>query len=99
MKTRMTTKHPKWSEFWARVEMGLGKQGCDNGFAIAQEALEEMNTAGEDVDILASLDYYGVHGGHCTCEILFNVEHSVEYDYASFVDSTVARLEYVKVEG
>jgi hypothetical protein len=25
-------------------------------------------------DVVASLDYFNEHGGHCDCEILFNVD-------------------------
>ena len=74
----MTTKHPRWDEFCNRLE---GSEGCnfteeswtcyggyDKRFATA--ILGTM----EGVDIEKSLAYFEENGGHCDCEILFNID-------------------------
>lgn len=83
----MTPDHPRWKEFYERLE---GEEGCnfrytngkgkvkditwdcgggrDKSFAIS--ILETM----EGIDVEKSLDFFDKHGGHCDCEIIFNVE-------------------------
>ena len=78
----MNPLHPRWREFLKQLE---GPQGCnfkenkdgpitwrcnggrDKSFAIA--IMQRM----EDVAIEESLDYFETNGGHCDCEILFNL--------------------------
>lgn len=75
-------QHPLWENFCERLE---GAEGCDfktdeNGKITwkckggmdkskARTILETM----ENVNIDATLNYFKRHGGHCDCEILFNV--------------------------
>ena len=82
----MTTDHPRWKEFYGVLE---GPKACDfkqkvegdpktttwkcdntNTRPFARKALESMG----GFDIEASLKYFTAHGGHCDCEILFNVD-------------------------
>ena len=80
----MTVEHERWEEFVTRLS---GPEGCnfqrdangkvtwkcaggtDKSFALA--ALQQM---GGDIDIPATLANFDEHGGHCDCEILFNVD-------------------------
>jgi hypothetical protein len=83
----MTPKHPKWSEFMERLE---GPEGCDfkqqipgdtrsttwkckngNDKSYARSILETMS----DIDVEDSLTWIHKQGGHCDCEILFNVDN------------------------
>ena len=79
----MYPKHERWEEFVNRLE---GSEGCDfwedehgkiswtckggNDHTFAKKILVAM---GEDIDVEESLQYFRDHGGHCDCEILFNV--------------------------
>ncbi len=80
----LTPTHPLWKEFCERLE---GPEGCDfrkrdgagqmywscsggHEQPLARAILETM--PGIDVD--GSLALFTAHGGHCDCEILFNVE-------------------------
>jgi len=80
MKTIMCKEHPKWNEFCRQLE---GEEGCNfleiegkitwtckGGMdkTFATKLLKDY-----DVDIEASLEYFDEHGGHCDCEILFNI--------------------------
>ena len=78
----MTPKHPRWDEFYERLE---GPEGCDfqedsngkitwkcGGGNNRQKSKAILANMGFDVQ--ASLDYFTEHGGHWDCEILFNVE-------------------------
>lgn len=79
----MTPHHPRWQEFVERLE---GPEGCnfredDEGKTIwncSSETDKPLATAilrkMPDVDLEASLMYFHQHGGHCDCEILFNVD-------------------------
>jgi len=78
----MTPENPRWSKF---IELLEGPEGCnfkkdkkraytwkckggtDKSYAIA--ILKEMG----NIDIDASVEYFDEHGGHCDCEIVFNV--------------------------
>jgi hypothetical protein len=81
MKT-MTPRHPLWKKFAERLD---GPEGCNfkdiNGKftwsckggmdkSKAKAILESM----ADIDVEKSLAYFDEHGGHCDCEILFNVD-------------------------
>lgn len=85
----MAPEHPLWDEFRERLEgpEGCNFQGeddeegklivdtvtwkCAGGKdkSLATAILETIS----DVDIPASLAFFEEHGGHCDCEILFNV--------------------------
>jgi len=78
----MTPQHPRWKEFCNRL---AGPEGCDfkknpdgkatwtcaggNDRTFAVKILKTMN-----MDVKNSLAYFSEHGGHCDCEILFNVQ-------------------------
>jgi len=78
----MTPEHPRWEEFCNRL---AGPEGCDfqkkpDGNAtwkcaggsdktFAAKILKSMG-----MDVAASLAHFDEHGGHCDCEILFNVQ-------------------------
>lgn len=77
----MTPKHRRWQEFVLRME---GPDGCDfqevdgqyvwtcDATAARPAARRLLEAMGFDVE--ASLAYFSEHGGHCDCEILYNVE-------------------------
>lgn len=78
MAQEMTPQHFRWPEFINRLK---GPEGCNfaededgkitwdcNGLGLAAAILSSM-----DMDIEASLEYFREHGGHCDCEIVFNV--------------------------
>ncbi len=78
----MTPEHPLWAEFIERLS---GPEGCDfrkdeNGKTVwkckggrdksrARAILATM----PGIDVKRSLVYFEAQGGHCDCEILFNV--------------------------
>lgn len=80
----MTPEHPRWEEFCNRLG---GPEGCNfqegaepphtitwncaggSDKTFATKILEAM-----DMDVAASLAHFDAHGGHCDCEILFNVQ-------------------------
>lgn len=78
----MTAEHERWDEFTERL---AGPEGCNfrwdeddemhwkcaggNDKSLAAGILLRMG----DIDIPASLVYFEEHGGHCDCEIIFNV--------------------------
>jgi len=81
-KEAMTPGHPRWEEFCDRL---AGPEGCDfqkkpdgnttwtcaggTDKTFAARILKAMG-----MDAAASLTYFDEHGGHCDCEILFNVQ-------------------------
>lgn len=82
----MIPGHPKWEEFSKRLEGPDGcnfhyKEGlpripqniawdCGGGeFRLARFLLKQY----PDVEVEASIAYYKAHGGHCDCEVVFNV--------------------------
>ena len=79
MSVILTPDHPRWNEFAERLE---GPEGCaftetpswrcygghDKHFAKA--ILESMR----GIDVEGTLRYFDEHGGHCDCEILFNID-------------------------
>ena len=83
MKEIMTPEHPKWDEFCDRLE---GKEGCnfkenkngkttwkckgENDKTFAKKLIKNF----KGIDVEGSLRYFDEHGGHCDCEILFNVD-------------------------
>ncbi len=77
----MRPAHWRWNEFVRRLE---GPEGCDfrreNGRTVwnctglvdrphSRAVLETM----EGIDVEGSLRYFSAHGGHCDCEVVFNV--------------------------
>jgi hypothetical protein len=82
----MTPDHWRWDEFYGRLE---GAEGCDfkdeppgsgnvtwrckggTDQSLSEEVLRAMGATDEEVE--ASLAYFSAHGGHCDCEVLFNV--------------------------
>lgn len=74
----MTREHPRWREFCERL---AGPEACDfkDGGTwkcdsradrpFARKILEDMG-----MNMAESLRYFSRHGGHCDCEILFNVD-------------------------
>ena len=79
----MTPDHEKWEEFCNRLE---GEEGCnfregesgsitwDCGGRMNKEHAKKL-LEDYDVDVFASLLYFEDHGGHCDCEILWNVHN------------------------
>lgn len=82
----MTPDNERWEEFAERLK---GEECCDfkekikgdpnsitwkcsskSDRPLATAILEKMG----NVDIPKSLKYFDEHGGHCDCEILFNVD-------------------------
>lgn len=79
----MRPGHPRWREFLDKLE---GSDGCDfkrdekgeatwrckggNDKSLATAILQSLG----DVDVPGSLIYFENNGGHCDCEILFNVK-------------------------
>lgn len=78
----MTPEHPRWREFLKRLE---GPEGCN--FRLEGEDCN-WNCTGQDdrpysrailadmggLDVEGTLRYFDQHGGHCDCEVVFNVE-------------------------
>jgi len=85
----MRPVHPRWEEFLERLE---GPEGChfrknESGEAtwkcdrsrekpLARKILEDMG----EIDIASSMKYFEDNGGHCDCEIIFNVSRKEERD-------------------
>ena len=80
----MTTEHPEWDTFCALLS---GPEACDfhqdekGKWAWTCKAGRDKTFARtilmewwNDIDVGASLAYFDRHGGHCDCEILFNVD-------------------------
>jgi Protein of unknown function (DUF2695) len=83
----MTPIHPRWDEFMDALEGPAGCNfretippdstwDCDNTphRPIARRILRRMGGNTEEID--QSLGYFNAFGGHCDCEIAFNVEDS-----------------------
>jgi hypothetical protein len=80
----MTLAHPKWGAFRKRLE---GPEGCNfrlhpratwtcssgPDYKLAKRILKAMG-----FDVEKSISYFREHGGYCDCEILFNVQASVQ---------------------
>lgn len=80
----MTPEHRRWKEFCNRL---AGPEGCDfKDGANPPETTTWKCTGGEDrpcavkilkamrMDVAAALAHFDENGGHCDCEILFNVQ-------------------------
>lgn len=82
----LTPEHPRWREFAGRL---AGPEGCDfrerddgevrwkcaggHDQTFARAILEKM-AAAEPLDVAGTLAYCTANGGHCDCEIIFNVD-------------------------
>lgn len=83
----MSPTHSRWDEFTERLE---GEEGCN--FRLDAKQMPIWNCKGgnnkdfatkilttmKNIDIEASLKLFDGFGGHCDCEILFNVENSYQ---------------------
>ena len=79
----MTPQHPRWEEFCNRL---TGPEGCNFKKGPTPEKTTWNCTGGESrpcavkiltamrMDVAASLAFFDENGGHCDCEILFNVQ-------------------------
>ena len=83
----MRPAHWRWREFIERLE---GPEGCDfrkdaagkiawrcaggHDQSLSRAILETM----EGIDVEGTLAYFSAHGGHCDCEVVFNVEVDTE---------------------
>ena len=79
----MTPQHPRWEEFCERLS---GPEGCNFKEGATPEkttwtcaggnarpcAVKILKAMGMDAE--KSLAFFSEHGGHCDCEILFNVQ-------------------------
>lgn len=78
----LTPKSKRWNTFVTKLE---GKEGCNftgkgknikwtcdatKKRPLARKILSKIR----GVNIPATLRYFTLHGGHCDCEILFNVD-------------------------
>lgn len=80
MALSMCRSHPRWTEFLDRL---AGPEGCDfkedgswrcaGGYdkTYATAIMRDMGLS--ETEIAYSLVDFEDHGGHCDCEILFNV--------------------------
>jgi|HubBroStandDraft_3_1064219.scaffolds.fasta_scaffold1710055_1 hypothetical protein len=69
----MTPEHPRWDEFCSELDHSIACDQCYDECAGAREILTKYA-----VDIDASVEYFREHGGFCDCEILMNVDSSVD---------------------
>jgi len=88
----MTPIHPKWDDFLDRLEgpdgcnfrdvVRNGKKDstwdCDNtpNRPIARKHLAALGATSQEIE--QSLGFFHAFGGHCDCEIAFNVQDSFE---------------------
>jgi hypothetical protein len=83
----MSPKNKKWNQFCKRLD---GKEGCNFRSTTGDVSGVVWNCkGGEDktfakkilkkyypeIDIKETFKYFDEHGGHCDCEILFNVDN------------------------
>jgi hypothetical protein len=77
----LTPESGRWDTFTETLYLALFPDGddkrttClgDSGPGVHRYAKKIMKDMG-DVDIAASLEFFQAHGGHCDCEILYNVD-------------------------
>jgi hypothetical protein len=79
----MTPDHHEWERFYDLLQ---GPEGCDfkdgengitwtcKGGTDTSLALAILDKHFPTVDKDASVEHWSDHGGHCDCEILFNVD-------------------------
>jgi len=90
---RMDGSHPRWREFLGRLE---GPEGCNfreedgktvwncgggRDKSLSDAILRSMGLTKQAV--WASFDYFDEHGGHCDCEVIFNVDRDPSQEGAS----------------
>lgn len=85
----MKPEHFRWLEFITRLE---GPEGCDfredtrGEFSWDCDGERErpktraILASMDGIDVERSLAYFAAHGGHCDCEIIFNVAADVVDD-------------------
>lgn len=85
----MTPAHPLWELFYNTL---AGPGYCDfqenpltwkckggNDKTFSSKILEDLKAKKiPNLDVQGSLDYFSEHGGHCDCEVIFNVARSAE---------------------
>jgi len=74
----MTPEHPRWVEFYNRLNAAVGspeQSRCRNDHRHAAGVLLVM-----DIEVDRSLLYFEEHGGCCDCEILMNVGNRLDDD-------------------
>lgn len=88
----ITPTHPRWKEFTDRLGgpegcnfrevKGQMRWDCGGGWdkTKARKILETMGFL--DGEIADSLEFFEAQGGHCDCEILFNVDVDDEEESA-----------------
>lgn len=84
MKEIITKDQPKWDTFCDELakavnfredEKGSWSWNCDHDLRMSIKILHDMVLAGDDeIDVAGTLEYFRENGGHCDCEVLFNVE-------------------------
>lgn len=93
--TVMTPWNPRWPEFfdelvgsdWDKREAVRCKgvlmlaDGTFNKESLAIKILEDMN-----MDLKASVAFWVSHGGHCDCEVIYNVEIMCEDEKTDLID-------------
>jgi hypothetical protein len=94
MTTLMTPANPRWSEFAERLEYALYIDDehwrCDGDgdpvfvHRFAKQVMTEMG----NIDIEGSLAFFHERGGHCDCEILFNIDPSDRGDGDGGIEPT-----------
>jgi len=69
----MTPDHPRWGEFVDRLEKSLPhmQNSCDHDHTHAVAVLHYMGFGFNFAN--NSLAYFTEHGGHCDCEVMFNI--------------------------
>ena len=82
----LTPGHPFWDEFCQRLE---GPEGCnfrgempnttwDCGGGSSLEFSKQILRTFLGIDVEHTLEYFRANGGHCDCEVLFNVDKREE---------------------
>lgn len=65
----ITKESPRWPEFIYRLDTKLAEWDCTTNHDQAHAVFAEMG----GIDSRATIEYLCKHGGHCDCEIMFNV--------------------------
>lgn len=93
----MTPEHPSWGRFTRQLRRTLGCNlreqdddvlfACDGSHERPKAMAILKGFAGVDVE--ASLRFFEEHGGHCDCEILWNVEANVAREIEEQVEAEI----------
>ena len=81
----LTPADARWPEFLDRLEGQEGCNFCENPpgefswlcDGSSERSLARNLLAKMDVNIDKTLEYFAQHGGSCDCEVVFNVQESV----------------------